>query len=467
MKRILIIAAAILIGTTAASGQLYRTAYFMEGSTMRGAMNPAFRPYRGYVNIPVLGNITLNMTSDIAVNSLLFPMPDGTLVPFWDGNVTWDVLSKKLGDTNGMDVDVRTSIIGFGFYIGRGFLTFDLGARAEAGFNLPKGLFEFMKVGGGNHNLSGLSLGATGYVNASVGYSYKIFQNLTVGARINVLGGLARANMHYDKLDVVMTGDIWSVEAEGHLDVGINGFELPDMTDDPGYLDFSQIGDGFKNIKGLAGAGVTFDLGAEYKLLDRINFSFSVLDMGFMRWGANSATQGVSASKYTYEGASLGDNSDIGEEANNALADFTRFERQESKGFNSSIHATFLLGAEIDVLGNNILGIGLTYMNKKTEFVRKSEFSVIATVRPASWVTLAASYAFKNYKDVGGSGFNTLGAAINFHAPGINFFLGTDYMFSKINSMFVPIDMKMFNLYMGIAIGIGKDKKTNLPKLGI
>ena len=39
------------------SAQQIRTSYFMQSSTARTTMNPAYRPERGYVSIPVLGAV--------------------------------------------------------------------------------------------------------------------------------------------------------------------------------------------------------------------------------------------------------------------------------------------------------------------------------------------------------------------------------------------------------------------------
>ena len=63
MKRLCFVSVLMLLAASGASAQQYRTSYFMEGSTMRGYLNPALRPDRGYVYIPVLGTTSVNFNS--------------------------------------------------------------------------------------------------------------------------------------------------------------------------------------------------------------------------------------------------------------------------------------------------------------------------------------------------------------------------------------------------------------------
>ena len=64
MKKIYTLIAAALLATGAAAQN--PTAYFMEGSTFRSQFNPAFAPLRGYVNIPAIGGVNINVGGNIA-----------------------------------------------------------------------------------------------------------------------------------------------------------------------------------------------------------------------------------------------------------------------------------------------------------------------------------------------------------------------------------------------------------------
>lgn len=62
------------------SAQQIRTSYFMQSSTVRTTMNPAYRPERGYVSIPVLGAVGASYgTNGIAVVILFIRRMDETV----------------------------------------------------------------------------------------------------------------------------------------------------------------------------------------------------------------------------------------------------------------------------------------------------------------------------------------------------------------------------------------------------
>ena len=103
MKKPYILIAAALLATGAAAQN--PSAYFMEGSTFRSQFNPAFAPLRGYVNIPVLGGVQVNMAGNIALDNILYPR-DGKLVTLLDSSVSaaGQILSFLLSLRNSVGV---------------------------------------------------------------------------------------------------------------------------------------------------------------------------------------------------------------------------------------------------------------------------------------------------------------------------------------------------------------------------
>ncbi len=431
------------------------------------AFNPAFRPYRGYVQIPAVGNLNIDYSSNaLAMDNIIYPF-EGKNVFFLHESVKWSDLEVFLKPSNDIDLEVSLPLISFGFFSGRGFWSFDSKMRTEAGFSLPKDLFHFMKgveSGPQHYNMGNIAAGANVYLTASAGYSYSLFENLTVGGRINFLGGVAHAEVRYDRLDMNLTSDVWDVLAEGSFTIagkGINIYEKPDNASGADIIDFQKtVEDGFDGywFRGLSGFGMTFDIGAEYELLDRIRFSASVLDIGFMRWNKKDVVYATSEASYVWAEDPVGD-----------FKDFTRFYKHDrAPKTKSEVYATFVIGAEFDIFaGSDLLSAGAMYMNKKNQYVRRSEFSLALTVRPARWFTASLNYAARNYRNVGDSALNTFGFALDFHPGWINFFIGTDYILSKVNPQFIPVSQKTMNFYMGISVPLAAKKHMKLPKLGI
>ena len=80
------------------SAQQIRTSYFMQSSTARTTMNPAYRPERGYVSIPVLGAVGASYgTNGIAVDNFIYPK-NGETVTFMDNSVNTESFLNGLKD---------------------------------------------------------------------------------------------------------------------------------------------------------------------------------------------------------------------------------------------------------------------------------------------------------------------------------------------------------------------------------
>lgn len=146
MKKIYTLIAAALLATGAAAQN--PTAYFMEGSTFRSQFNPAFAPLRGYVNIPAIGGVNINVGGNIAVDNILFSR-DGKLVTLLDSSVSAADALSGLKQNNLLGMDFRMNVIGFGAFTKnhKNFWSFDLNVRVNEDANLPYSLFEFIKLG--------------------------------------------------------------------------------------------------------------------------------------------------------------------------------------------------------------------------------------------------------------------------------------------------------------------------------
>lgn len=146
MKKIRILLAALLATVGAAAQN--PSSYFMEGSTFRSQLNPAFAPQRGYVNFPVLGGIQVGMSGNISLDKIFYPR-DGKLVTLLDSSVSAAEALSGLKDKNLLGADTRINVIGFGAYTKnrKNFWSFDLNVRVNAEANIPYSLFDFIKNG--------------------------------------------------------------------------------------------------------------------------------------------------------------------------------------------------------------------------------------------------------------------------------------------------------------------------------
>ena len=453
-KNILYILIFCLMVTLSAEAQQLRTSYFMEGSTMRSNLNPALRPNRGYINIPAIGSLGVAYTSNtLSLDNVLYPNPSGKgLVTFLDESVDAGEFLGNLKKNNRLDVDLGLNVIGFGFYAGKAFWTFDVNVKTNANVGLPKGFFEFVKVGSGldgrEYDLKDMSVNVSSYAEVALGYSRPVNDRLTLGGRIKFVGGLANVKVYYDNMNVKMTEEQWSIDAKGRLDVTAAGLSSGTKIADNGreIIDFDAF-----NLKpnGLGGYGAGLDFGATYKLLDNLTLSAAVVDLGFIKWSGKNTVRGVSNGRYDFAGFDINGGTDHGATDFGDFEEFIQFEPTESKSYTTSLRTTINVGAEYTFL-NNLFAVGLLSSTQIRAAGAYSELTAAGVVRPAGWFSATLTYSMLH-------GYDSFGFAINFHPSRINFFIGTDYMMLKVTPQFVPVNNRATNVYLGLAVPIGKD----------
>ena len=108
------------------------------------------------------------------------------------------------------------------------------------------------------------------------------------------------------------------------------------------------------------------------------------------------------------------------------------------------VRSTLNIGAEYAILDNKI-SFGLLSSTRFSPIRVYSELTASANFRPLYWLNATLSYSAVH-------GYNTLGWALNLAPSWINFFIGTDYMFTKVTPQFVPVKQKAVNVYFGLGV---------------
>lgn len=442
------------------SAQQIRTSYFMDKSTVRTTLNPAFRPERGYVYIPVLGSLNVSYASNgISVSDVLYPR-NGRLVTFLDQSVSADEFLKRLKKNNQVNTDFSTSVLAAGWYSGKGFWTVDLNLKSVASARIPKTMFELMKKGSGVegtvYDISNVNMYMDSYLETAVGYSRPIDEKLTVGGKFKLLTGVANMDVRFDRLHVEMNENQWKITSSGKMNTSLKGL-VPEFEQD---ADNEEYINGFDyDTPGISGFGAGIDLGASYRLLDNLTLSASLLDLGFISWGASSTVSGEANGVFNFDGFKLpigetgsnGSMSDQFSDMTDGINDLFHFKETKPKGRSTALRSTLHIGAEYAIL-ENTLGFGLL---SSTRFYRPrayTELTASANYRPVSWFAASFSYSFVH------SDFKTFGFALNFSPSWINFFIGSDYMITRITPQVLPVHAHATNIHFGLSIPLGKQR---------
>ena len=464
-RKVLLVLGMLFTVHCAGYAQFLRTSYFMEGTHYRQQLNPALAPGRGYLNLPVIG------TFNASVNSSTFGYQDVIdIIDNSDGGDFFmsDVFFNKLDNVNNLNVNLSTDILSAGWYKGKNFWSFNIGLRNDIGASIPKSMFRFLREMDGldvndwekmskiDQKVEGQSLEINSYAEVGIGLARNITPRLTVGARVKALLGIGNLRLDINNVSVKselsqINWDNPTIEelenlrgnAEIKVDATLeNSSKLIELSQNDGIIDEIEFGS-----FGLAGYGLGIDLGASYKLLDKLTLSASLLDLGFMKWSKKNTSIAKATTNQRYD---LIDESSryefvdmvsSGEVLNFDMLNMT-LDKSAEEDRSTSLTSTLVLGAEYALLGD-WLAVGALYTGRFAKPETLNELTLSANVRPKNNLNLALSYSLWQ-----GSG-KTFGVAAKL-GP---IFVGTDYMF-------FGKDTKNLNAYIGFSIPLNKQKNA-------
>jgi len=473
IKAYIIGAALVSAAFAAAAQQASRTAYFLDGYTYRHELNPALGGERGYVSIPVLANIGIGLRSNIGVNTFLYDhgaKPGYDLTTFMSPSISADEFLGKLHKYNHVNANLDLTLLSFGFKAFGGFNTFSAGVRAEVGAVIPKDLFAFIKQGQTStdtrYSFSNFQFNLSAMAEVELGHSRAITDKLDAGAKLKFLIGLGNASAKINRMDIRLSDQEWSVDAEGELNIAAGpGIYLPTREEvggeyTPEEADLIEWDEFDFDSYGLSGFGMALDLGATYKLLPDLTLSAAVLDFGFMGW-SNNIQGRTSAKPWTFAGfkdvAIMSDQDNYEEkklsqqvdDMLDGLEDMVNFHRTSNGGTRTQmLHATINLGAEYNMPFYRNLTAGFLFSQYIAGCSSWTEGRFSANVKPVKWFDATISYGASTY----GSSF---GWMLNFHPKGFNFFIGSDHQFFKVTPQFVPVGHATAALNLGFNVTFG------------
>ena len=277
-----IVAAAISVATLA---QDMQTGYFNDEYTYRFLMNPAMSNSDNFVAMPALGNLNIEMNSNIGLKSIFYNV-NGKTTTFMHPDIKASEVMGNLKDMNRISENNRINILGGGFKAFGGYNTINISARTDLNVRVPKAIFSFLKEGVANqtYDLSGFGANGIGYGEISLGHSRDITPEIRVGGNLKFLVGIASVDANLSEAYLQLHDDSWNIRAKADLHASLKGMhfgtKISKSTGKP-YVD--DLDGDFKPLNGF---GMAIDLGAVYapKALPNFKFSLAVVDLGFINW---------------------------------------------------------------------------------------------------------------------------------------------------------------------------------------
>lgn len=291
---VLTILALAILSITGVMAQEVPVTHFMHLNPYQFYSNPtADLPYKNYIAIPLLGNVSAGFHNNALKYDKIFERDENGYPTTITANEFVNSLAKY---DNTIAANVNEEILGFGLRVKKKyFLSFSYRVRANAELSFSKDLPGFFISGNmaylGDDNEADMRLGLQGsaYQEISVGFQHKINEHWTWGTRPKLLFGAFNATTQQLQIRVHTNPDDYTltINHEGmahlasclpitmNLNNGNYDFEFGDYNHD-------VIKNAFRN------AGSAIDLGVCYNPTSKIGISLSVIDLGFIRWKANT-----------------------------------------------------------------------------------------------------------------------------------------------------------------------------------
>ena len=465
------------------NSQQINSLYFIENVPVRHMLNPAFQPYDDfYLSLPVIGFGQFNIGNNSVTFKDIIYNQNGQTVTFLNNLAGTTKFYNMLNQNTVIRTDLQTNILSFGFKANSIFWNFSLNEKFEGMIGIPKDIFQLLLFGtpqilNNSFNLTTLQSDFTLYTEAAFGFSKKLNDRLTLGAKVKILIGSANLSNTNSGITINAGLDKWTLVGKGSINesspVQVN---FPDFKS----LSFIYPTSSLSWLK-PSGIGAGIDFGVDYRLTNKINISAAILDLGFINWAANARNINYGID-YKFDGLgqfssnqSLSTLNDIYNHflVNNSLVDSVTNAFNQSVTINQSTNsyltattAKLNLGFEYNML-NNKLSLGLlsrTLLFKKTI---TEELTTSVNARPVKWFNATLSYSVLN-----GNG-SSIGAGIGLTTGIFEWFVTADYIpFQKVNfpltdlnsnfpgiNVPIPYNSKVFNLSLGMNLVFNAHEK--------
>ena len=425
------------------------TFYALDNTAQSHYLNPAFKPSANvYVSFPLIPMQSVGVSnSGFNLNHLLHKRAQDDSLEFDPAKVV-----SKLGKRNFLTVESYNEIFAFGFRVKKNYISFGITNRFNGNFIYTKDMMQLAVEGNGENFLGKrASFDKTGvnvnsYVEYAIGFNREINTKLAVGGRLKLLSGIVNVNTRETKFGIHTDETTFDLTIDGSAIINTSGIKPFYDSLAPDNYNPSKNAYNFKNF------GLGLDLGATYKLNDKIKVSASLLDLGFISWKTDNATFVTNDVNYRFEGVYLNQFlKDTAEAVFEQLQDtlenvFSQVENNNK--YTTGLATRFYLGGTYDLTKS--INVGATLYSEVIKSRYRAAVIVSGTVKLKSWLS-----ATLNYSQYARS-FGNIGAGVSLRGGPIQFFVASD----NVLAFFAPQKSKNFHVAFGLNLLFGKPDKV-------
>ncbi|MCK4852643.1 MAG: hypothetical protein KAT31_00240 [Bacteroidales bacterium] len=463
-----------IMSWTGVSAQYSNTYYYMYMVPQANQLNPAFQPdCKSYVGLPVVSPLRFEVESNSLRYKDIFTWDDNTgkFITFMHPDGDKQKFLNALEPVNVVRAGLASTLISVGWREEEFFFTLDFSERIDESMSFSQDFAEFMINGNKNQerfNFSDLANNINYYHELALGVSYNFDDEFQLGARAKLLLGIGNVSVRQSDINMKTSIDEWHIKSDIFVDASLPYVDLP--IDEDGYLDIDSLqslGDldqmdlifgiptglpdlisptGLSTVFGIKNPGFALDFGFNYRPVEKVIVSASVLDLGFIRW-RNSVYNFHQKMDYTFEGVefTLEDDWDPGEGLLDSLESVTKIKTTQN-AYTSFLSGRVYLGGAYE-LTEKVRFAGL-FRTRIQNYKFYNQFTISANYQPFNMLSGTLSYS------IYGSSFMNLGLGLSVRGGPFNFYFITD---QAPTVYFWPQEFSSLNFRLGFNLVFGCD----------
>ncbi len=382
-------------------------------------VNPAYLPKsKLHIGLPVISSVYVNASN----TGFAF----GRFIGNSKEKVDIDKVIDGLGKKNVFAMDFNTDLISVGVRAKNSYFSMSFSERVSTNFTYPKDFFTLIFKGNADEELlgkradmDGMAYNLNVYHELAFGASLPIGEKMRVGARVKYLMGLVNITTERSKLGLTTSDENFALTLDGDLSVKTSGMGiLKSEGDDITKLLQNRI------LKPGANTGFALDLAAEYYLNNRISFTASALNMGYIHWVDDVKNFENSNIEYTFSGVDVQkiDKDQFSRELASKL-DSLKEKLDFGEGrtaYSSRLNPQLILGGNLII--NDYNSIGALVRTELISKILRPSLTFYYQFKINHWLGATANYSYLNKSLINlGGGFCAKGGPFQFYITSDNF----------------------------------------------
>jgi hypothetical protein len=364
---------------------------------------------------------------------------------------------------NVLSLGLSSDLLDFGFRVKRAYFSCKFSVKSDYYLGIPKDLFGLAAFGNaryiGKEVQFGPDLDFSAYAESSIGTAYDINDDLTVGAKINIYNGIYNVSTSRNTASIYTNPDIYQLGLKTDYQVNASGFNLQKLGQDirdviTGGSNATDILPSVTKLGGNRGLGI--DLGASYRVNDKIRIGASIVNLGSITWKKDVSSY-VSNGNYEFNGVDVkqifkGDSISFSSIRDTLNGSFV-FKANNISSYKTTLPSKMYLSGTYQLNPKVQLSALLNIMNYHGNFMPAAAIGANYNIRQI-W-SIGATYAVRKHD------FTNLGINTMLRLGPVQAYLNVD----NVLGSFIPSQIGNSNIRLGVNFIFGKTPSK--PKIEV